>query len=186
MPQSLRIGHGLDIHRFSEGRPFVLGGVTIPHVLGLAGHSDADALTHALIDAVLGAAGESDIGTWFSDQDAAWKDAESVGLLARVWGVLSARGWILINADCAVLAEAPLLQAHIPAMKERWASVFRCDVGQLGIKATTAEKLGFVGREEGVVASAVVLLDGAAVQRSGSSETTSRRRKGLWSLPSGE
>lgn len=154
----LRIGQGFDVHRFAEGRRCVLGGIEIPHEKGLLGHSDADVLTHALMDAILGAIGGRDIGTLFPDTDAAYKDADSIVLLEKVWALASQEGWRLVNADISVLAEAPKLKPHISSMLERLSAALRCASTQLAIKATTTEKLGFVGREEGIVATAVVLL----------------------------
>ena len=154
----LRIGQGFDVHRFAEGRRCVLGGVEIPHVRGLLGHSDADVLTHALMDAILGAIGGRDIGTLFPDTDAAFKDADSIVLLEKVWAIAHQEGWRLVNADISVLAEAPKLKLHVNSMLERLSGALRCSPTQLAVKATTTEKLGFVGREEGIVATAVVLL----------------------------
>jgi 2-C-methyl-D-erythritol 2,4-cyclodiphosphate synthase len=154
----LRIGQGFDVHRFAEGRRCVLGGVEIPHVRGLLGHSDADVLTHALMDAILGAIGGRDIGTLFPDTDAAFKDADSIVLLEKVWAIAHQEGWRLVNADISVLAEAPKLKPHVNSMLERLSGALRCSPTQLAVKATTTEKLGFVGREEGIVATAVVLL----------------------------
>ncbi len=154
----LRIGHGIDIHPFQAGRRCVLGGIEIPHAKGLQGHSDADALVHALIDAILGATGKRDIGTLFPDSDAQYKDADSCELLARVWSLVSTDGWRVVNADMTVLAEAPKLKPHISQMVEKLAQILECNTDRLAIKATTTERLGFVGREEGVLASAVILL----------------------------
>ena len=154
----LRIGQGFDVHRFAEGRRCVLGGVDIPHVRGLLGHSDADVLTHALMDAILGAIGGRDIGTLFPDTDPAYKDADSIVLLEKVWAIAHQEGWRLVNADISVLAEAPKVKPHISSMLERLSRALRCSTSQLAIKATTTEKLGFVGREEGIVATAVVLI----------------------------
>jgi 2-C-methyl-D-erythritol 2,4-cyclodiphosphate synthase len=154
----LRIGQGFDVHRFAEGRRCVLGGVEIPHARGLLGHSDADVLTHALMDAILGAIGARDIGTLFPDTDPVFKDADSIALLEKVWAIARQDGWCLVNADISVLAEAPKLKPHILSMLERLSGALRCSTTQLAIKATTTERLGFVGREEGIVATAVVLL----------------------------
>ena len=154
----LRIGQGIDIHAFEEGRPCVLGGVQIPHTRGLAGHSDADALIHALVDALLGAAGKADIGTYFRNDDAQWKNADSTIFLCNVMELLAAEGWSLVNCDCTVLAEEPKLGPHIGAMKERLAACLNASPSQIGIKATTTEGLGAIGRREGLLASAVVLL----------------------------
>lgn len=154
----LRIGQGIDVHQFAEGRRCVLGGVEIPHARGLLGHSDADVLTHALMDAILGAIGGRDIGTLFPDTDAAFKDANSIELLKKVWQVATRERWSLVNADITLLAEAPKVKPHVPTMRERLSAALVCDSSQITIKATTMESMGFVGREEGVMASAVVLL----------------------------
>lgn len=154
----LRVGQGIDVHQFAEGRRCVLGGVEIPYTKGLLGHSDADVLTHALMDAILGAIGGRDIGTLFPDTDAAYKDADSLVLLRKVWEVAAQAGWRLVNADITLLAEAPKVKPHVPTMRDRLSAVLECGSDQIAIKATTMEKMGFVGREEGVMASAVVLL----------------------------
>jgi len=154
----LRIGHGSDVHAFVVGRPLVLGGVTIPYERGLAGHSDADAVLHAVCDALLGATGRGDIGTRFPNTSPEWKDADSRKLLGAVWSDISGEGWAVVNLDIAVLAEAPKLTPHIPAMKGCLAEILGLSPDRIGIKATTTEKLGFVGRGEGLMASAVVLL----------------------------
>ena len=158
----IRIGQGIDIHPFKAGRRCVLGGVDIPSQRGLDGHSDADALTHALIDAVLGAIGQRDIGTLFPDTDAEFKDADSIGLLTKVWGLARGEGWSLVNADVTLLAQVPKIKPYVTKMQERLSGVFGCDLNRVTIKATTTERLGFIGREEGVLASAVVLLQRAA------------------------
>lgn len=154
----LRVGQGIDVHQFAEGRRCVLGGVEIPHAKGLLGHSDADVLTHALMDAILGAIGGRDIGTLFPDTDAAYKDADSLVLLQKVWEVATHAGWRLVNADITLLAEAPKVKPHVQTMRERLSTILQCSSDQIAIKATTMEKMGFIGREEGIVASAVVLL----------------------------
>lgn len=154
----LRVGQGIDVHQFAEGRRCVLGGVEIPHVKGLLGHSDADVLTHALMDAILGAIGGRDIGTLFPDTDSAYKDADSLVLLQKVWEVATHAGWRLVNADITLLAEAPKVKPHVQTMRERLSAILQCTSDQIAIKATTMEKMGFIGREEGIVASAVVLL----------------------------
>ena len=154
----LRIGQGIDIHRFKAGRRCVLGGVEIPSEVGLLGHSDADALTHALMDAVLGAIGQRDIGTLFPDTDAAFKDADSIVLLRKVWGIAKAAGWRIVNADISLLAQIPKVNPYVTEMRERLSAVLECQLERVTIKATTSEKLGFIGREEGVLASAVVLI----------------------------
>lgn len=154
----LRIGQGIDIHPFADGRRCVLGGVEIPNEQGLLGHSDADALLHALIDAVLGAIGQRDIGTCFPDDDGAYKDIDSRILLGRVWELASQEGWQLVNADLTLLAQKPKVKPYVETMRKRIAEVFASDVERIAIKATTTERLGFIGRQEGVLASAVVLL----------------------------
>jgi 2-C-methyl-D-erythritol 2,4-cyclodiphosphate synthase len=154
----LRIGQGIDVHQFADGRRCVLGGVEIPHARGLLGHSDADVLTHALMDAILGAIGGRDIGTLFPDTDAAYKDADSLELLKKVWEVAAKERWYLVNADITLLAEAPKVKAHVPKMRDRLSAVLGCEPSQITIKATTMERMGFVGREEGIMASAVVLV----------------------------
>ena len=154
----LRIGQGIDIHRFKAGRRCILGGVEIPSEVGLLGHSDADALTHALMDAVLGAIGQRDIGTLFPDTDAAFKDADSIVLLSKVWGIAKAAGWRIVNADISLLAQIPKVNPYVTKMRERLSAVLECELERVTIKATTSEKLGFIGREEGVLASAVVLI----------------------------
>jgi 2-C-methyl-D-erythritol 2,4-cyclodiphosphate synthase len=153
-----RIGQGIDVHPFQEGRRCVLGGVEIPHARGLHGHSDADVIAHALMDAILGAIGERDIGTLFPDSDSTYKDADSCLLLSGVWRVANEKGWKLVNADITVLAEAPRLKPFVDRMRERLSLSVNASPEQVTIKATTTERLGFIGREEGIVASAVVLL----------------------------
>lgn len=152
------IGQGYDVHRFAQGRRLVLGGVEIPHERGLDGHSDADVLLHALCDALLGAAGLGDIGHFFPNTSPQWKDADSRELLREVTARLHAAGWVVGNVDCVVIAEAPKVAPHIGAMKEGIASLLGCPAGRIGIKATTNERMGFVGREEGIAALAVALL----------------------------
>ena len=154
----LRVGQGIDVHPLVSGRPLVLGGVSIPYHKGLDGHSDADALAHAITDAVLGAAGKGDIGTYFPPSDPKWKNADSIELLKSVWKELSAEGWTIENIDCTVLAEAPKIAPHITAMKERLGAALGIAHSQLGIKATTTEKRGFIGRGEGIVTQSVALL----------------------------
>ena len=154
----IRIGQGFDVHKFEEGRPLILGGVTIPHDKGLAGHSDADVLLHTITDAALGAIGEGDIGRHFPDTDSAYKDADSAILLERIWALVTERGYKLGNIDCTILAERPKMAPHIGAIQERVAELLGADVSQVNIKATTTEKLGFVGRKEGIAAYATVLI----------------------------
>lgn len=154
----LRVGTGCDLHRLVPDRALVLGGVSIPHARGLAGHSDADVLTHAVMDALLGAAGERDIGYHFPSGDPALRDADSIDLAASVSGRLRAAGWSIVNVDAVVLAEAPRLAPYIEAMRARLAKALGIRPDQIGIKATTAEGMGPVGRGEGMEARAVALL----------------------------
>ena len=153
-----RIGHGYDVHRFDPDRPLFLGGVQIPEGPGLLGHSDADVALHALIDAMLGAAGMGDIGHWFPDDDPSLKGIRSTLLLERVANDLSAKGFTFINGDITIQAQAPKLAPHIPAMRETIAAILNTTRDRINVKATTTEKLGFVGRKEGIAADAVVLL----------------------------
>jgi 2-C-methyl-D-erythritol 2,4-cyclodiphosphate synthase len=155
---NLRIGHGFDVHAFAEGRRLVLGGVDIPHERGLLGHSDADVLIHAICDALLGAAGLGDIGRHFPDSDARYQGIDSRELLRHVAGLLDARGWRVGNVDATLIAQAPRMAPHIPAMRERLAADLGIAVDALNVKATTTEKLGFTGRQEGIAAEAVCLL----------------------------
>jgi len=157
-PASFRIGQGFDVHGFQDNRDLMLCGVKIPHDRGLAGHSDADVALHALTDALLGAVGARDIGTWFPDTDAKFKNADSGALLAQVWKKLSADSYCIGNVDLTIVAEAPKLAAHIPQMTERIADLLGCESTQVNVKATTTERLGFIGREEGIAALAVALV----------------------------
>lgn len=154
----MRIGHGYDVHRFAENRPLIIGGVSIPHSHGLEAHSDGDVLIHAICDALLGAAGLWDIGHHFPDTDAAFKDIDSRVLLRRVISDLSKLGWAVNNIDSTVIAQAPKLAPFIPQMRALLASDLNISEVDLNIKATTTEKLGFAGRQEGIAAHAVVLL----------------------------
>lgn len=159
---TFRVGQGFDVHRFAdpaEGRPLVLMGLTVPHDRGLAGHSDADVMLHALMDALLGAAGLGDIGLHFPDTDAAYKGADSMKLLERVMADLRDRGWRVANADVCLIGERPKLSPHREAMRQRVAPVLGIASEDLNVKATTTEKLGFTGRGEGLAAQAVVLLE---------------------------
>ncbi len=157
----LRIGHGLDVHAFTEGRPLILGGVKLPSERGLAGHSDADVLAHALMDAILGAMRAGDIGQLFPDTDPAFEGADSMALLSRVASLAREQGFSLVDADCTVAAQAPRLAPHRDRMRRAMAQAMGVDVSRVGVKATTTEHLGFVGRKEGIAAWAVVLLDKA-------------------------
>lgn len=154
----IRIGNGYDIHQLGVGRPLILGGVKIPHELGLLGHSDADVLTHAIMDAMLGALSLGDIGHYFPPSDPQWAGADSLVLLGKIHHLVRDRGWQVGNIDSVVVAERPKLKPHILTMRDRLASVLQVQPDQIGIKATTNEKLGPVGREEGIAAYAVVLL----------------------------
>ena len=154
----LRIGHGYDVHRLVEDRDLILGGVEIHHVKGLLGHSDADVLTHAIMDALLGAAGLWDIGHAFPDTDPAYKGISSLLLLERVMEMLHGKGFAVGNIDATILVQKPKLAPHIPQMRENIARIVGIDVGAVNIKATTEEGLGFTGTEQGIAAHAVVLL----------------------------
>jgi 2-C-methyl-D-erythritol 2,4-cyclodiphosphate synthase len=154
----MRVGHGYDAHRFGADRPLVLGGVRVPHDQGLIAHSDGDVLVHALCDALLGAAALGDIGRHFPDTDPAYAAIDSRILLRRVIEALAGRGLRVLNADATVVAERPRLAAHVPAMQANLAQDLRVDPGQVNVKATTTEGMGFTGRGEGIAAYAVVLL----------------------------
>ena len=154
----MRIGHGYDVHRLVEGRKLILGGVEIPFEKGLLGHSDADVLAHAVMDALLGAAALGDIGKLFPDSDPAYAGADSLVLLRRVAEVLAEHGYGIGNVDATVLAQRPKLAPHIPEMRERLAAAMGVGPGQVSVKATTEEGLGFTGSGEGMAAQAVALL----------------------------
>jgi 2-C-methyl-D-erythritol 2,4-cyclodiphosphate synthase len=154
----MRIGHGYDVHRFIEDAPLIIGGVTIPHTHGLEAHSDGDVLIHAICDALLGAAGLWDIGHHFPDNDEAFKGIDSRILLRRVINDLSKRGWCVGNVDATIIAQAPKMAPFIPQMRELMAADMKVDVTAINIKATTTEKLGFVGRKEGIATHAVALI----------------------------
>jgi 2-C-methyl-D-erythritol 2,4-cyclodiphosphate synthase len=154
----MRVGFGYDAHRLSPGRPLVLGGVEIPHPLGLRGHSDADVLTHALGDALLGAVAAGDLGRHFPDTDPAYKDISSLILLERIMTVVQSRGYQPVNVDVTVVAEQPRLAPHIPHMINNLAPILGVAPEAVNIKATSNEKMGFTGREEGIAAYAVVLV----------------------------
>lgn len=157
----LRIGHGYDVHEFAEGRRCILGGVDVPSERGLLGHSDADVLTHALADAVLGAARMGDIGKLFPDTDPEYEGADSLVLLARVAELVREQGFAIVDVDCTVAAQAPKLAPYRERMRFNLADALGVDVSQVGVKATTTEGLGFVGRKEGIAAWAVALLEQA-------------------------
>jgi 2-C-methyl-D-erythritol 2,4-cyclodiphosphate synthase len=156
----LRIGNGYDIHRLVAGRPLILGGVVLEHPegLGLDGHSDADVLVHALMDALLGALGLGDIGRFFPPDDPRWKGADSLELLEHVVGLLRDRGWSVVNVDAVIVAERPKLRPHITGMQAAIATRLRVEAERVGVKATTNEGLGPTGREEGIACHAVALL----------------------------
>lgn len=156
--QEHRTGLGWDSHRLVEDRPLILGGVELEHELGLDGHSDADVLTHAVIDALLGAAGLDDIGTHFPDTDERWRGADSIALLTEVAGLLAAAGFRVVNVDATVCLERPKVGPRRAAMRERLAAALGLDPGRVNVKATTGERMGFVGREEGVAAMAVATI----------------------------
>ena len=155
----LRVGHGYDVHRLTEGRALILGGVTVPFDQGLLGHSDADVLTHAVMDALLGAAALGDIGKLFPDSDAAYAGADSIALLERVTALLREHGWQVGNVDATVVAQAPRLAPYIPEMRRRLAEAMGLDVDCVSVKATTEERLGFTGSGEGMAAHAVALIE---------------------------
>ena len=155
----LRVGHGYDVHRLVEGRALILGGVTVPFDRGLLGHSDADVLTHAVMDALLGAAALGDIGKLFPDSDAAYAGADSIALLERVTALLREHGWQVGNVDATVVAQAPKLAPYIPDMRRRLAEAMELDVDCVSVKATTEERLGFTGSGEGMAAHAVALIE---------------------------
>lgn len=153
-----RIGHGFDVHQLVEGRSLILGGVQIPHHLGLDGHSDADAVLHALCDALLGAIAGSDIGALFPNDDERWKGRNSADFVAACMARVTAAGYAVANADITIHAERPKLRPHIDTMRARVAAMLGVPADRVGMKAGTMEKMGFVGREEGIAADAVVLL----------------------------
>ncbi|WP_284036743.1 2-C-methyl-D-erythritol 2,4-cyclodiphosphate synthase [Neobacillus sp. 114] len=153
-----RIGQGFDVHQLTEGRPLIIGGITIPYEKGLMGHSDADVLLHTVSDACLGAIGEGDIGRHFPDTDPNFKDADSAKLMEHVWGIVREKGYELVNADCTIIAQKPKMAPYIGEMQARIAELLEASPEQVNVKATTTEKLGFPGRGEGIAAQAVVLL----------------------------
>lgn len=156
---NIRIGNGFDIHRLKEGRKLVLGGVEIPFEMGLDGHSDADALLHALCDSLLGALALGDIGMHFPDTDEKYKGIDSKKLLGHVYELINSKGWHLVNTDIMVICEKPKIAKYIPEMRNTISGLLHCSVDDVSIKATTAEKLGALGRQEGIAAYAVSLLE---------------------------
>lgn len=157
----MKIGQGFDVHAFAEGRPLILGGIEIPHERGLLGHSDADVLLHTIADAALGAIAAGDIGKHFPDTDPEFKDADSKVLLRHVWQLVKDQGYVLGNVDATVMAQRPKLRPYIDEMRAVIAELLEADIEQVNVKATTTEKLGFTGREEGIAAQAVILLNRA-------------------------
>lgn len=157
----MRVGMGYDVHRLEEGQSLIIGGVTIPHPMGLAGHSDADVLLHALADALLGAAALGDIGTHFPDTDETWRGADSADLLAAVGDKVRAEGFMLSNVDATVALQRPKLRPHIAAMRANVAAALQLDLDQVSVKATTTERLGFVGNETGAAAYAICAIERA-------------------------
>lgn len=155
----IRIGHGYDVHRLTEGRRLILGGVEIPHEKGLLGHSDADVLVHAAMDAMLGALALGDIGKLFPDTDSRYEGADSIALLKRVTEIISDKGFCVGNIDCTVMCQSPKLAPHIEKMREKIAAAANCDISQISVKATTEEGLGFTGTGEGIAAHAVCILE---------------------------
>lgn len=155
---NIRIGNGYDIHRLVTGRPLILGGVEIAHTVGLLGHSDADVLTHAIMDAMLGALSLGDIGHYFPPTDPQWQGANSLKLLEQVNQLIIDKGWQINNIDSVIVAEKPKMKPHLSAMRSKLAATLKINPEQVGIKATTNEQLGPVGREEGIAVYAVVLL----------------------------
>jgi 2-C-methyl-D-erythritol 2,4-cyclodiphosphate synthase len=153
-----RIGQGFDVHQLTEGRPLIIGGISIPYEMGLLGHSDADVLLHTVSDACLGAIGEGDIGKHFPDTDPNFKDADSTKLMEHVWQLVKNKGYELVNADCTIIAQQPKMAPYIEQMRVRIAELLEATPEQINVKATTTEKLGFTGRGEGIASQAVVLL----------------------------
>ncbi|WP_017754887.1 2-C-methyl-D-erythritol 2,4-cyclodiphosphate synthase [Calidifontibacillus oryziterrae] len=153
-----RIGQGFDVHQLVEGRPLIIGGITIPYDKGLLGHSDADVLLHTISDAALGALALGDIGKHFPDTDPKYKDADSAKLMEHVWQLIKKEGYKLGNLDCTIIAQKPKMAPYIEKMRERIANLLEADISLINVKATTTEKLGFTGREEGIAAQAVILL----------------------------
>ncbi|KYG33957.1 2-C-methyl-D-erythritol 2,4-cyclodiphosphate synthase [Alkalihalobacillus trypoxylicola] len=153
-----RIGQGFDVHQLVEGRPLILGGITIPYEKGLLGHSDADVLLHTIADAILGAIGEGDIGKHFPDTSADFKDADSAKLLEEVWKLTKEKGYVLGNLDCTIIAQMPKMAPYIQQMQERIADLLEASPDSINVKATTTEMLGFTGRGEGIASQSVVLL----------------------------
>lgn len=157
----MRIGQGFDVHQLVDHRPLIIGGVTIPYEKGLAGHSDADVLLHAITDALLGAIAAGDLGTHFPDTDPNFKGADSKQLLSHVWQMVKEKGYVLQNIDAVIIAERPKMAPHIQEMRQTIALLLEASIDQINVKATTTEKLGFTGRKEGIASQAVVLIEEA-------------------------
>ncbi|MBU2512472.1 2-C-methyl-D-erythritol 2,4-cyclodiphosphate synthase [bacterium] len=155
----MRVGIGYDVHRLVENRKLILGGVEIPFCKGLLGHSDADVLCHAIMDALLGAAALGDIGKLFPDNDSGFKDANSLNLLNIVQNKLRDSGFSIVNIDSVIIAQKPKISSYVNSIKENLALALNCNVNQISVKATTTEKLGYIGREEGIAAQAVALIE---------------------------
>lgn len=158
MMTDFRVGFGYDSHRFAPDRPLVIGGIVIPYELGLAAHSDGDVLIHAVCDALLGAAGLRDIGTYFPDNDPAWKNADSTKLLAKVVELVAEKGWKVNNLDCTLVLEKPKMKPHVEQIIHRLAELLRIDPDRVTVKAKTNEKMGFTGAGEGIAATAAVTI----------------------------
>lgn len=155
----MRVGLGYDVHRFEPGSEIIIGGVRIPFDKKLKGHSDADVLLHAITDAILGAAAEGDIGTHFPDTDPGFKGADSIELLKKAYAVVREKGYSLVNLDSTIIAERPRMLEHIPDIRRKIAESLECDEDQISVKATTNEKMGFAGREEGIAVHAIAMLE---------------------------
>ena len=154
----MRIGMGYDVHRLVEDRKLIIGGVEIPHEKGLLGHSDADVLTHAVMDSILGAMAKGDIGKHFPDTDSKFKGADSLKLMEHVYEIMKEEGYVLGNIDCTIIAQAPKMAPHIPQMRENFARIMHTDIKNINVKATTEEKLGFTGSGEGISSQSICLL----------------------------
>lgn len=154
----MRVGMGYDVHRLVEDRKLIIGGVEIPHEKGLLGHSDADVLTHAVMDSILGAMAMGDIGKHFPDTDPKFKGADSLKLMKHVYEIMKEEGYVIGNIDCTIIAQAPKMAPHIPQMRENFARIMHTDIKNINVKATTEEKLGFTGSGEGISAQSICLL----------------------------
>jgi 2-C-methyl-D-erythritol 2,4-cyclodiphosphate synthase len=166
--KTMRIGTGYDSHRFAEGRPLILGGVTIPDHAGLTGHSDGDAVAHAVIDALLGAAAAGNVGSHFPPSDERWKDADSMELLRKSMGVLAGRGYRVVNVDVTVICESPKIGPHVEDMRARLGDLLGTGAGGVSVKGKTNETMGWIGRGEGIAVHAVALIEAAGSAGAGS------------------